>query len=257
MLLAAVYCIYIIVFGMIYPDKVPPLPKDERDAVSVRELWTRFFKVVVPPLLLVVAVLGSIIGGVAAPTEAAAMGAIGAMLVTIGAGRFSFKALREATEGTAKITAVMLFILVCAQIFALAFRGLNGEDLIHDLFEFIPGGVTADIIFLMVLIFVLGFFLEWIEISYIAVPLFLPVFIAQDVNLVWLAMLICLNLQSSFLTPPFGWALFFLKGVAPPEVRTIDIYKGVIPFIAMQVVAIAIVFSIPSIALWLPEYIGW
>ena len=185
------------------------------------------------------------------------MGAIGAMLVTIGAGRFSFKALREATEGTAKITAVMLFILVCAQIFALAFRGLNGEDLIHDLFEFIPGGVTADIIFLMVLIFVLGFFLEWIEISYIAVPLFLPVFIAQDVNLVWLAMLICLNLQSSFLTPPFGWALFFLKGVAPPEVRTIDIYKGVIPFIAMQVVAIAIVFSIPSIALWLPEYIGW
>ena len=109
----------------------------------------------------------------------------------------------------------------------------------------------------MVLIFVLGFFLEWIEISYIAVPLFLPVFIAQDVNLVWLAMLICLNLQSSFLTPPFGWALFFLKGVAPPEVRTIDIYKGVIPFIAMQIVAIAIVFSIPSIALWLPEYIGW
>ena len=103
----------------------------------------------------------------------------------------------------------------------------------------------------------LGFFLEWIEISYIAVPLFLPVFIAQDVNLVWLAMLICLNLQSSFLTPPFGWALFFLKGVAPPEVRTIDIYKGVIPFIAMQIVAIAIVFSIPSIALWLPEYIGW
>ena len=257
MLLAAVYCIYIIAFGMIYPDKVPPLPKDERDAVSVRELWTRFFKVVVPPLLLVVAVLGSIIGGVAAPTEAAAMGAIGAMMVTIGAGRFSFKALREATEGTAKITAVMMFILVCAQIFALAFRGLNGEDLIHDLFEFIPGGVTADIIFLMLLIFVLGFFLEWIEISYIAVPLFLPVFIAQDVNLVWLAMLICLNLQSSFLTPPFGWALFFLKGVAPPEVRTIDIYKGVIPFIAMQIVAIAIVFSIPSIALWLPEYIGW
>jgi tripartite ATP-independent transporter DctM subunit len=257
LLLAAVYCIYIIVFGMIYPDKVPPLPKDERDAVSVRELWTRFFKVVVPPVLLVFSVLGSIIGGVAAPTEAAAMGAIGAMLVTIGAGRFSFKALREATEGTAKITAVMMFILVCAQIFALAFRGLNGEDLIHDLFEFIPGGVTADIIFLMVLIFVLGFFLEWIEISYIAVPLFLPVFIAQDVNLVWLAMLICLNLQSSFLTPPFGWALFFLKGVAPPEVRTIDIYKGVIPFIAMQIVAIAIVFSIPSIALWLPEYIGW
>ncbi len=257
LLLAAVYCIYIIVLGMVSPEKVPPLPKDERDAVSVRELWVRFLKVVVPPLLLVVAVLGSIIGGVAAPTEAAAMGAIGAMLVTIGAGRFSFKALRETTESTAKITAVMMFILVCAQIFALAFRGLNGEDLIHDLFEFIPGGVNSDIVFLMLLIFVLGFFLEWIEISYIAVPLFLPVFISQNVDLVWLAMLICLNLQSSFLTPPFGWALFFLKGVAPPEVRTIDIYKGVIPFIAMQAVTIAIVFTFPQIALWLPQAIGW
>ena len=109
----------------------------------------------------------------------------------------------------------------------------------------------------MALIFVLGFFLEWIEISFIAVPLFLPVFIAQDVNLVWLTMLICLNLQSSFLTPPFGWALFFLKGVAPPEVKTIHIYKGVVPFIAMQFVAIAIVFVVPDIALWLPKYIGW
>ena len=151
----------------------------------------------------------------------------------------------------------MMFILVCAQIFALAFRGLNGEDLIHDLFKLVPGGVNSDILFLMALIFVLGFFLEWIEISFIAVPLFLPIFIAQDVNLVWLTMLICLNLQSSFLTPPFGWALFFLKGVAPPEVKTIHIYKGVVPFIAMQFVAIAIVFVVPDIALWLPKYIGW
>ena len=123
--------------------------------------------------------------------------------------------------------------------------------------KYIPGGVNSDIVFLMLLIFVLGFFLEWIEISYIAVPLFLPVFISQNVDLVWLAMLICLNLQSSFLTPPFGWALFFLKGVAPPEVRTIDIYKGVIPFIAMQAVTIAIVFTFPQIALWLPQAIGW
>jgi tripartite ATP-independent transporter DctM subunit len=257
LLLASVYCVYIVILGMVSPEKVPPLPQDERDLVSRRQLWMRFLRVVVPPLLLVFSVLGSIIGGVAAPTEAAAMGALGAILVTILARRFSRKALWETVQSTAKITAIMMFILVCAQIFALAFRGLNGEDLIHDLFEFIPGGVTADIIFLMVLIFVLGFFLEWIEISYIAVPLFLPVFIAQDVNLVWLAMLICLNLQSSFLTPPFGWALFFLKGVAPPEVRTSDIYRGVIPFIGMQIVAIAIVFLYPSIALWLPAYIGW
>jgi tripartite ATP-independent transporter DctM subunit len=257
LLLAAVYCIYIVILGMVSPEKVPPLPRDERDLVSRRQLWLRFVRVVLPPLLLVFSVLGSIIGGVAAPTEAAAMGAIGAILVTIGARRFSMKALLETVESTAKITATMMFILVCAQIFALAFRGLNGEDLIQDLFELVPGGVNSDILFLMVLIFLLGFFLEWIEISYIAVPLFLPVFIAQDVNLVWLTMLICLNLQSSFLTPPFGWALFFLKGVAPPEVKTIHIYKGVVPFIAMQIVAIAIVFMVPDIALWLPEYIGW
>ncbi len=257
LLLAAVYCIYIVILGMVSPEKVPPLPRDERDLVSRRQLWLRFVRVVLPPLLLVFSVLGSIIGGVAAPTEAAAMGAIGAILVTIGARRFSMKALLETVESTAKITATMMFILVCAQIFALAFRGLNGEDLIQDLFELVPGGVNSDILFLMVLIFLLGFFLEWIEISYIAVPLFLPVFIAQDVNLVWLTMLICLNLQSSFLTPPFGWALFFLKGVAPPEVKTIHIYKGVVPFIAMQIVAIAIVFMVPDIALWLPKYIGW
>ena len=257
LLLAAVYCIYIVILGMVSPEKVPPLPKDERDLVSRRQLWLRFVRVVVPPLLLVFSVLGSIIGGVAAPTEAAAMGAIGAILVTIGARRFSKKALLETVESTAKITATMMFILVCAQIFALAFRGLNGEDLIHDLFKLVPGGVNSDILFLMALIFVLGFFLEWIEISFIAVPLFLQIFIAQDVNLVWLTMLICLNLQSSFLTPPFGWALFFLKGVAPPEVKTIHIYKGVVPFIAMQFVAIAIVFVVPDIALWLPKYIGW
>lgn len=257
LLLAAVYCIYIVILGMVSPEKVPPLPKDERDLVSRRQLWLRFVRVVVPPLLLVFSVLGSIIGGVAAPTEAAAMGAIGAILVTIGARRFSMKALLETVESTAKITATMMLILVCAQIFALAFRGLNGEDLIQDLFDLVPGGVNSDILFLMVLIFVLGFFLEWIEISYIAVPLFLPIFIAQDVNLVWLTMLICLNLQSSFLTPPFGWALFFLRGVAPPEVKTIHIYKGVVPFIAMQIVAIAIVFMVPDIALWLPKYIGW
>jgi TRAP-type mannitol/chloroaromatic compound transport system permease large subunit len=117
--------------------------------------------------------------------------------------------------------------------------------------------VAADIWFLMLLIFVLGFFIEWIEISYIAVPLFLPVFAAQNVDLVWLAMLICVNLQTSFLTPPFGWALFFLRGVAPPDIRTRDIYLGVLPFIALQVVAIVVLFSYPQIALWLPKAIGW
>ena len=257
LLLAAIYCVYIVIVGMVKPEWVPPIPVEERDAVSRRELWTRFVKVVVPPVLLVVAVLGSIIGGIAAPTEAASMGALGSILVTAFAGRFSMKVLREVMQSTTKITAMMMFILICAQVFALAFRGLKGEDLITDMFAFLPGGVNADIWFLMLLIFILGFFIEWIEISYIAVPLFLPVFVSQGVDLVWLAMLICVNLQTSFLTPPFGWALFFLRGVAPPEVSTRDIYLGVIPFIAMQLLTVVLVFLFPQIALWLPKVIGW
>ncbi|MDP2239937.1 MAG: TRAP transporter large permease subunit [Burkholderiales bacterium] len=257
MLLAAIYCVYIVVIGMVKPDLVPPIPVEERDAVSRRQLWTRFAKVVVPPVLLVMAVLGSIIGGVAAPTEAASMGALGAILVTAFARRFSFGVLRETCQTTTKITAMMMFILICAQVFALSFRGLHGEDLITDMFEFLPGGLNADIWFLILLIFVLGFFIEWIEISYIAVPLFLPIFAQQGVDLVWLGMLICVTLQTSFLTPPFGWALFFLRGVAPPDVSTRQMYVGVIPFVIMQMLAVLLVFLFPQLALWLPKTIGW
>jgi tripartite ATP-independent transporter DctM subunit len=257
LLLAAIYCVYIVIVGMVWPDKVPPIPRAERDAVSRRQLWVRFFRVVVPPVMLVFSVLGSIIAGVAAPTEAASMGALGSILVTGFAGRMSFRVLRETCQTTAKITAMMMFILISAQVFSLAFRGLKGEDLISAMFEFLPGGVAADIWFLMLLIFVLGFFIEWIEISYIAVPLFLPVFVSQGVDLVWLAMLICVNLQTSFLTPPFGWALFFLRGVAPPEITTRHIYTGVAPFILMQVLGVVLVFFFPQLALWLPKAIGW
>ena len=243
--------------GWLKPELMPPIPQAERDAVSRRQLWIRFWKVVVPPIMLVVSVLGSIVGGIAAPTEAASMGAVGAILITIGAGRFKWQVLKDVALETAKITAIMMFILMMAQVFALAFRGLHGEDLIVRLFELLPGGVNSDIWFMMALIFVLGFFIEWIEISYIAVPLFLPVLLAQGVDPVWLAMLITVNLQSSFLTPPFGWALFYLKGVAPPEVTIKDIYKGVVPFIVLQGATLALVFFYPQIALWLPKAIGW
>jgi TRAP-type mannitol/chloroaromatic compound transport system permease large subunit len=185
------------------------------------------------------------------------MGAVGAVLITLLSGRLSLRILKDAALETSKITAMMMFILMTAQVFALSFRGLHGEDLITRLFELLPGGVNMDIWFMMLLIFVLGFFIEWIEISYIAVPLFLPVLTAQGVDPVWLAMLITLNLQSSFLTPPFGWALFYLKGVAPPEVSIKDIYRGVMPFIAMQAMALIMLFMFPSIALWLPKAIGW
>lgn len=257
MLLAAVYIIYLLVRGMMNPELMPPIPLAERNLVSRRQLWVRFWKVVVPPILLVVAVLGSIVGGVAAPTEAASMGAVGAVLITVLSGRFRFSVLKDVALETSKITAVMMFILMMAQVFALSFRGLHGEDLITRMFDLLPGGVNSDIWFMMTLIFVLGFFIEWIEISYIAVPLFLPALLAQGVDPVWLAMLITVNLQSSFLTPPFGWALFYLKGVAPPEVTIKHIYKGVVPFVCMQGLALLLVFAFPQIALWLPKAIGW
>ncbi|OYY20958.1 MAG: C4-dicarboxylate ABC transporter [Polynucleobacter sp. 24-46-87] len=257
LLLTTVYIIYILILGWVKPDLMPPIPLEERSKVSGKELWKRFWKVVVPPIMLVVAVLGSIVGGIAAPTEAAGMGAVGSVLVTIFSGRFSWAKLKEVAIDTTKISALMMFILICAQVFALSFRGLHGEDLITGMFEYLPGGLNSDIWFMLFLIFILGFFIEWIEISYIAVPLFLPVLLSQGADPVWIAMMITVCLQSSFLTPPFGWALFYLKGVAPPEVGIKDIYKGVVPFIVMQGVALFLVFYFPSLSLWLPKAIGW
>ena len=257
LMLAGIYCLYILGLGVVRPNMVPAVSAAERALVSRGDLAAKMLRVVLPPLALVGAVLGSIIGGIAAPTEAASMGALGAIVVIIIGRRFSWQVLRDTVETTTKITAMMMFILICAQVFALAFRGLQGEKLVQDFFAFLPGGINADIWFLMFIIFILGFFIEWIEISYIAVPLFLPVFVQAGVDLVWLAVLICVNLQTSFLTPPFGWALFFLRGVAPPEVTTGDIYRGVIPFVGMQILALVLVFFFPAIALWLPKAIGW
>jgi tripartite ATP-independent transporter DctM subunit len=257
LMLAALYCAWIVVNGMLRPHAMPAVPRAERDALSRRDLWLRVIKVALPPVALVFAVLGSIIGGVAAPTEAASMGALGAIFVVALARRLSMNVLREVMQSTLRISAMVMFILVCAQVFSLAFRGLQGEKLIEDLFELLPGGINADIWFLMGLIFVLGFFLEWIEISYIAVPLFLPIFSAAGVDPVWLAMLITVNLQTSFLTPPFGWALFFLRGVAPPQITTRHIYLGVLPFVGLQALGIVLLFSFPAIATWLPKAIGW
>ncbi len=257
LMLAGLYVGYIVVYGLVKPDAMPPVPQAERDALPRRELWMRVLKVALPPLGLVLAVLGSIIGGVAAPTEAASMGALGSILVVALARRLTLGVLQEVMRGTLRISAMVLFILVCSQVFSIAFRGLHGEQLIEDLFAFLPGGINADIWFLMALIFVLGFFLEWIEISYIAVPLFLPIFNAAGVDPIWLAMLITVNLQTSFLTPPFGWALFFLRGVAPPSITTRHIYTGVVPFVAMQILGIVLVFFFPAIATWLPKAIGW
>ncbi|MDB5507951.1 MAG: transporter large permease subunit [Hyphomicrobiales bacterium] len=257
LMLAGIFCIYFLVIGWLRPEMAPPIPLEERQALPTRELLVRLMKVGLPPIALVIAVLGSIIGGIAAPTEAASMGALGSILVTASLGRLSWQTLKETVYTTGRITAAMMFVLICAQVFALAFRGLQGEKLVHDAFSAVPGGPNGVILFMLLLIFILGFFIEWIEISYIVVPMFLPLLAATGADPVWIATLIAVVLQTSFLTPPFGWALFYLRGVAPPEVSTLDIYKGVVPFILLQISALAIVFFYPGIATWLPKAIGW
>ncbi len=257
LVLAGIFCLYLLALGVVRPNMVPPVALEERQAISGGQLFKNALRIALPPVSLVLMVLGSIIGGIAAPTEAASMGALGSILVVALSGRFSFSVLRETALATTRITAGMMFILICAQVFALAFRGLHGEKLVADLFNVVPGGVHGVLMFMMALIFVLGFFIEWIEISYIVVPLFLPLLLNMNVDLVWVATLIAVNLQTSFLTPPFGWALFYLRSVAPPEVPTLAIYKGVVPFILLQLTTLVVIYLNPGIATWLPRAIGW
>lgn len=257
LMLALLFVAYILLLGVFKPHLVPAIPADERALTSGSQLAVKLLKVVAPPIALIFLVLGSIIGGVAAPTEAASMGALGSIVLALMAGRLNFSVLRSAVRGAFVSSAMVFLILIFAQPFGLAFRGLGGERIVQDAFSLVPGGLEGQILFLMVILFVLGFFLEWIEISYIALPLFLPIFQQAGVDMAWMAILVGMNLQTSFLTPPFGWALFFLKGVAPPSVTTGAIYRGVLPFIAIQLVGVALVFFYPGLALWLPAAIGW
>jgi tripartite ATP-independent transporter DctM subunit len=257
LMLGLLYFAYLIFMAWQRPTTMPPIPADERDEVNKTQLLLDLFKVVVPPLLLVVAVLGSIIGGVAAPTEAASMGALGALILVTVTKRMSFRVLRETMDSTFKITGMTLFVLMTAQVFSLSFRGLGGDDLIDQLFAFLPGGMWGGLIFMMLLLFFLGFFLDWIEITYIVLPLLLPFMMSQGVDIIWLCILVAMNLQTSFLTPPFGWSLFYLRGVAPPEITTGDIYRGVIPYIGIQALGLLLVMMFPAIATWLPNTIGW
>ncbi|ETW13157.1 Sialic acid TRAP transporter permease protein siaT [Roseivivax marinus] len=257
LLLSLLFVGYVLLLGVITPHAVPAIPAEERAEVTGRDLALRLLKVVAPPIVLIFLVLGSIIGGVAAPTEAASMGAFGSIVLALLSGRLNYAILRDTVRSAFVTSAMVFLILIFAQPFGLAFRGLGGEHLVQSAFGSMPGGLNGQIVLLMLLLFVLGFFLEWIEISYIALPIFLPIFLNSGADMAWIAILVAMNLQTSFLTPPFGWALFFLKGVAPPEVRTGDIYRGVIPFIGIQLAGLALVFFLPGLATWLPDAIGW
>ena len=210
-------------------------------------------KNLLPPVVLIIAVLGSILGGFATPTEAAGVGAFGATLLAIFKGKLNLFTLNVVSKNTVKVTSMVFFILIGAAIFSLVFRGFGGDTLVENFFEELPGGVFTATLIVMVVIFILGFILDFIEITFVVVPIVGPILLAMGLDPVWLGVMIAINLQTSFLTPPFGFALFYLRGVAPQSVQTIDMYKGVIPFIAIQLLLLISIWIFPEIATWLPS----
>jgi tripartite ATP-independent transporter DctM subunit len=253
--LAALYILYLLGISFFRPQAAPPIPREERTAISSRELLRRIGKVLVPPLFLMVAVLGSIFFGIAAPTEAAAMGASGALLLSIFSGRFNFKMLKEVMETTTRLTSMVFIILVGATAFGLAFRGLGGDALIHDFVDQLALPNWAIFACIMGVVFLLGFFLDYIEIAFIHLPVIAPILSAMGFDPLWYGVLLGINLQTSFLTPPFGFALFYFRGVAPAQVTTGQIYRGIIPFVIIQMIGLLLVAFFPELSTWLPRYV--
>jgi tripartite ATP-independent transporter DctM subunit len=210
-------------------------------------------KNLLPPVILIIAVLGSILGGFATPTEAAGVGAFGATLLAFFKGKLNLFTLNEVSKNTVKVSSMVFFILIGAAIFSLVFRGFGGDTLVENFFEELPGGAFTATLIVMIVIFVLGFILDFIEITFVVVPIVGPVLLTMGIDPIWLGVMIAINLQTSFLTPPFGFALFYLRGVAPQSVQTIDMYKGVIPFIAIQLLLLISIWIFPGIATWLPN----
>jgi len=208
-----------------------------------------------PPLVLIFAVLGSILGGYATPTEAAGVGAMGALLLALQRNTLSLERLREIMRGTLRISSMVFLILIGASVFSLVFRGYGGDDGVRALLESLPGGVFGAVLMVMLVMFLLGFVLDFIEITFVVVPIVGPVLLSMGLDPVWLGIMIAINLQTSFLTPPFGFALFYLRGVAPPEISTPQIYRGVIPFVGIQILALILLAIFPDLATWLPDQI--
>ncbi len=316
--LVGMYILYQMFIAWLRPESSPPIPRDELvQGRTNREIAMQVARALVAPVVLIVAVLGSILAGIATPTEAAAVGAIGAtllgglrldpdkglpiyaaagglVLVLLLTGAMDLRVsrddipamdaagiaaaalccialawgiwvslarvyasggLHEVMRSTTRVSAMVFGIVIGAQLFSSVFRGLGGDDLVHGFLTSLPGGVVGAMFFVMALMFLLGFVLDFIEITFVVVPIVAPILLLMDLNPVWLGIMIALNLQTSFLTPPFGFALFYLRGVAPPEVTTVQIYRGVAPFVAIQVVALGVVAAFPELTTWLPKVV--
>jgi tripartite ATP-independent transporter DctM subunit len=250
-LLISSYIVYIILIALLKPHVAPVLPE-------ALQLWDRAFllrvmKSVFPALILILAVLGSIFFGIASPTESAALGALCALLLAWSHNKLTLKNLLDAMRHTTRLTSMVFLILIGATAFGLVFRGMQGDMLIHDIFTNLPGEKWGFIGISLLLIFILGFFLDFLEICFIVVPILTPIAIHFQIDLLWFAMLIAVNLQTSFLTPPFGFSLFYLKAVAPPEMKISVIYQGIVPFVILQVLCLILLVIFPQIILWLPN----
>jgi len=245
--LVGLYIVYLIILGQWKPHLAPAIPREEIAAFQAQAL-RRVAVALAPALVLIVAVLGSIFMGVASPTEGAAVGAMGGLLLTLVKGRFTMPMFRDVMRTTTRITSLAFLILVGANTFGLVLRGLNGDKLIQDLLLGLPFGRYGVLAVVMLVIFILGFFIDFFEICFIHVPILTPVLVQHfHFDPVWLGVVIGVNLQTSFLTPPFGFALFYLRGVAPPEIKTSDIYRGVVPFVCLQLIGLVLIIAFPEI----------
>jgi len=249
LMLTGMFALYVIVIAIVKPEAAPALPPEERTERGAA-LAKRVFMVMLPPLVLILLVLGSIFLGVATPTEAGALGAVGAMGLALANGRLNMAALRGTMEETTKLTAMVMFLLIGSTAFALVFRGLYGDFWIEDLLTNLPGGKIGLLVVANLAIFILGFFIDFFEIAFIILPLLVPAATILGIDLVWFGVMIGMNLQTSFLTPPFGFSLFYLRGVAPEEVSTAAIYRGVLPFIAIQVIGLILIIVFPGLVTW-------
>ncbi|MDG6778648.1 TRAP transporter large permease subunit [Thiomicrorhabdus sp. zzn3] len=251
MLLVVLYMLYILFKAVTQPDSVP----NHTGKPLEPGLAKRVLNSLLPPLLLIVLVLGSILGGFATPTEAASLGALGATLLAALKNKLTLDTLNTVMRNTLQVTSMIFMIFIGAAFFSLVFRGLGGDDLMHELLSDLPGGVFTAMLIVMVIMFILGFFLDFIEITYVVVPVVAPVLLMMGVDPIWLGIMIAINLQTAFLTPPFGFALFYLRGVAPPQLSTADLYRGTIPFIAIQLFVLVLIAIWPEIVTWLPKMV--
>lgn len=251
LVLVGLYMLYLALLAFFRPAAMPAVKQQEGEDISLFTL----LGLLAGPLLLIVAVLGSILMGLATPTEAAAVGATGAMLLALKQKQLSVATLRAVVYQSARVSAMVFMILIGASLFSLVFRGYGGDEYVQSLLTAMPGGEVGALLIVMLALFLLGFILDFIEITYVVIPIVGPVLLAMGIDPIWLGVMIAINLQTSFLTPPFGFSLFYLRGVAPPEIETSSIYKGVIPFIIIQVLMLGLLALWPKLATWLPEMV--